>query len=175
MKKISLLKSLLFACLLCTFISAAAQSESSYASLTSSKKKIVEIGDLTAVSGTKETALITLNSTFPDATEISWYNMAKDLLYVAFNTPGKTNRAMFDKKGKMLYNISYYSKEMLPVSVLQKVKDNYYGKSIFGIIEISYNQETVYELVLEGKTTWTNIKIVGNEIMSEKVWRKAKP
>jgi hypothetical protein len=123
----------------------------------------------------KETVLITFHSSFPTATEVTWYNMPKGCLYAAFNTPGKTVRAMFNKKGRMLYSISYYTKEMLPASVLQTVKDNYCGKSIYGITEISYNKEKVYALVLEDQTSWINIKIADNEIMEEKVYRRAKP
>ena len=173
MKKISLLKLLLFVSLLCTGFAAAAQTEASYAALNSSKKTTLKVGTVASMMGLKETVLISLQSSFPDATAVTWYNMAKGHLYVAFNIPGKTSRAMFDKKGKMLYSISYYSKEMLPASVLQKVNDNYCGKSIFGITEISFDHETVYELVLEDKTSWTDVKIVGNKIIEEKVWKKA--
>lgn len=173
MKKISLLKSLLFASLLCTAVDAAAQTEASFASLNSSKRTAVEITTVGPVIGLKETALVNFHSSFPDATEVTWYNMRKGQFYVAFNTPGKSNRAMYNRKGKLVYSISYYTKEMLPTSVLQKVKDNYCGKSIFGIIQISYNQGTVYELVLQDDTSWTDIKISGNQIIEEKVWKKA--
>jgi hypothetical protein len=173
MKQISLLKSLLFASLLCTAISGVAQKEASFASLNSSKKTAVEIETLAPVTGLNKVALVNFHSSFPDATEVSWFNMKKGQLYVAFNTAGKKNRVVYNKKGKILYSISYYSKEMLPASVLQQVKDNYCGKSIFGITEISYNHETVYVLVLEDQTSWTDIKIAGNKIIEEKVWRKA--
>ena len=158
MKKISLLKSLLFASLLSTAIAGAAQTEASFASLNSSKKTGLEIETGVPVTGLKETALVNFNSSFPDATEVTWYNMDKGQLYVAFNTAGKKSRALYNKKGKMLYAISYYSKEMLPASVLQKVKDNYCGKSVFGITEISCNHETVYVLVMEDQTSWKNAK-----------------
>jgi hypothetical protein len=173
MKKISLLKSLLFASLLITAIAAAAQTEISFASLNSSKRTVMEIETVAPVTGLKEIALVNFHFSFPDATEVTWYNMDKGQLYVAFNTAGKQNRAMYNKKGKMFYKISYYSKEMLPASVLKTVKDNYCGKSIFGITEMSYNQQTVYELVLQDDTSWTNIKISGNQIIDEKVWKKA--
>lgn len=173
MKKISLLQSLLFASLLGIAIAGTAQTGASFASLNSSKKPAMEIETVEPVSGLNETARVNFHSTFPDATEVTWYNMAKGQFYVAFNTAGKKNRAMYSKKGKMLYKISYYLKEMLPASVLQKMKDNYCGKSIFGITEISYNHETVYELVLQDDTSWTDIKISGNQIIDEKVWKKA--
>lgn len=175
MKKISLLKSLLFASLLFTVTAAAAQTEVSFASLNSSKRIGMVSETVAPVIALKETVLITFHSSFPTATEVTWYNMPKGCLYAAFNTPGKTVRAMFNKKGRMLYSISYYTKEMLPASVLQTVKDNYCGKSIYGITEISYNKEKVYALVLEDQTSWINIKIADNEIMEEKVYRRAKP
>ena len=175
MKKISLLKSLLSASLLSTAIAGTAQTETSFALLKSPEKTNVEIAAVAPIIVLKEATLITFHSGFPEATNIKWYNMAKGLLHASFNTPGKTNRAMYTKKGKLLYSISYYSKEMLPASVLQEVKDNYSDKSIFGITELNYNGQTVYELLLEDETSWTNIKIAGNEIKDKKVWKKAQP
>jgi hypothetical protein len=175
MKKISLLKSLLFASSLFSTIAGVAQSDVSFASVNSSKKPIVEIATGTTLPVIKETTLASFHSSFPDAKNVAWFDMDNGVLYVVFNTPGKANRAVFDKKGKLIYSLSYYFKEMLPLSVLQNVKANFCGKSIFGVTEIRKDHETVYEIVLEDETSWTHIKIAGDEITKENVWRKVQP
>ena len=170
-----LLKSMLFTSFLCTAIAANAQTEASFASINSPNKKLIKIGTDAPEAVSKGKALTAFQSDFPQATEATWYNNANDASYVVFNTQGKTNRAMFNKKGRMLYRISYYYKEMLPASVVKKVNDTYRDKTIFGITEINYNNDTVYVLVLEDKTHWTNITIAGDNITDEKIWTKTKP
>ncbi|HEU4633131.1 MAG TPA: hypothetical protein VFS22_04055, partial [Flavisolibacter sp.] len=89
-----------------------------------------------------------------------------------FETPGKKNKAGFDKKGKLVYTISNYKEEQLPVPVLLKVKQAYFGRSIFGVTEVNYQGKTAYIIVLEDKTTWLHIKIIGDEMEEEHLYIK---
>ena len=175
MKKISLLQSLLFTSLLTTTIAAKAQADVSFVSLNPAKNTLMAIGTIAPAITLNAKALTAFHSSFPGATNVAWSDNTDGLVYVVFNTLGKTNRAMFNKKGKMLYSISYYRQEMLSNSLIEKVLDNYPGKSIYGITETSCNHETIYQLVLEDKTSWTDVKISGNEIIEERVWRKTQP
>jgi hypothetical protein len=61
---------------------------------------------------------------------------------------------------------------MLPVWVLQKMNEKYAGKNIFGVTEINNNNETSYVLVLEDKSNWFDVTIVGNDIQDVQVWNK---
>jgi hypothetical protein len=173
MKKITFLKLTLFTSLLFSMVAAQAQSENTLASLNPAKKKIVETGSVVSDAGPKGTYLSTFQASFPDATEINWHSYANDLPCVVFNTTGKMNRVFFNKKGKIAYVVSYYSKEMLPAAVLQTMEDFYRDKSIFGVTQISCNNKTAYVLALEDKTSWTDVTIIDNKIESKQVWEKA--
>jgi len=155
------------------FVNSQAQSQNAIASLNlSSKAKIIEIGNETPATTSNATPRTTLHSTFPEVTDDNWFSEKKGFTTVYFKTPGKTNRALFDKKGKIVYTISYYQKEMLPVWVLQKMNEKYAGKNIFGVTEINNNNETSYVLVLEDKSNWFDVTIVGNDIQDVQVWNK---
>jgi hypothetical protein len=52
---------------------------------------------------------------------------------------------------------------------LMKVKENYFGKSIFGVTEVNYAGKTAYLIILEDKTSWLHIKIIDDEMIVEKV------
>jgi len=119
-------------------------------------------------------AVSTLNSMFNDATEVIWGTYGKNLPIAYFKTVGKANRARFDKKGKLVAMFSYYQEEQLPTSVLLKVKQAYYSKNIFAVTEVNYDRKTAYLIILEDKTSWLHIKIVGDEMEEEKVLLKPK-
>lgn len=176
MRHKTLLQQILFSSLLLVFVGTQAKSQDAIASLNfSAKEKVMEITDETPNTTLRTTPFSTLHSIFPQVTDDNWYAGSKGTTNVYFKTPGKTNRAVFDKKGKMVYTISYYQKEMLPVWVLQKINDKYAGKSIFGVIEVNDASGTSYVLVLEDKSSWIDVTIVGKEIQDEQVWNKANP
>ena len=174
MKKNTLFNSMLLSSLLFMILAAHAQAQDAIASLNFSTKKIMDIGSSTPDAAVKATPLNTFHSIFPEATEDRWYADDKGFTNVYFKTTGKTNRVCFNKKGKIIYSISYYQKEMLPVWVLQKVNDLYADKTIFGVTETTDHNGTTYVLVLEGKTSWVDVTITGNEIQDEQVWDKSK-
>ena len=122
--------------------------------------------------GPAEKALNSFNRMFANATQVSWATEDKGRPIVFFETPGKKNRAGFDKKGNLVYTISYYTEEQLPVPVLLKVKQTYYGKSIFCVTEVNYLGKTAYLIILEDRTSWLHIKIIGDEMEEERVLTK---
>jgi hypothetical protein len=109
---------------------------------------------------------------FGNAANVSWAPEDKGQSLVYFETPGKKNRAGFDKKGNLVYTISNYREEQLPQDILLKVKESYFGRSIFCVTEVNYDGKTAYLIVLEDKTTWLHIKIVGDEMIEEKLFTK---
>lgn len=120
-----------------------------------------------------EKALGIFNKMFSNARNVSWKTDRKGLLTVYFETEGKIQRAGFDKKGNLDYTISYYREEQLPKPILLKVKQTYFGKSIFCVTELTYLGVTAYLIILEDKTSWLHIKIIGDEMVEEKVFLKA--
>jgi hypothetical protein len=173
MKKITFLKPALFTSMLISVAFAQAQNNDAIASLNLPKNKIIENGNITSDAAPKGTPRATFHAAFPDATEVSWFSYAKGLACVAFNTTGKMNRVFFDRKGRIAYLLSYYSKEMLPLSVLNTINQNYGNTSVFGVTEIRCEHKIAYIVALEDKTSWTDLTIIDNKIEGTEVWRKA--
>ena len=112
------------------------------------------------------------NKLFSDAENIRWWN-EKNNQIVYFKRKGKATRAVFAKNGDLKFAITTYTEEYLPGEILLKVKENYYGKSIFGVTEVQAEDKTAYVITLEDKTSWSTIKVLDGEITLEHVWRKA--
>jgi hypothetical protein len=129
-------------------------------------------GSLPGTVAPNEKAETMFKKMFGNATNVSWSTEDKGLPLVYFETPGKKNRAGFDKKGNLVYTISSYREEQLPQEVLLRVKESYYGRSIFCVTEVNCDGKTAYLIVLEDRTTWLHIKIVGDEMIEEKLFTK---
>ena len=109
---------------------------------------------------------------FAGANNVIW-SKDKNVDRVYFQTKGKTTRAAFNQKGQFLYSISTYHEELLPQDILLMVKGTYYGKSIFGVTEVSALGKTAYIIILEDKTSWLHVKVLDGEMTEEKVLLKA--
>jgi hypothetical protein len=118
--------------------------------------------------GPNEKSVLIFNKMFGNATNVLWSTEGKGLPIAYFDLPGKKNRAGFDKKGNLVYTISYYKEEQLPKPVLLKVKETYFGKNIYCVTEVNYDGKTAYLIILEDKTSWLHIKIVGDEMVEER-------
>jgi len=173
MKKISFPKiPFLALCLLGSSVIYSQTSNDAIAKLDlSSKQKNGKSPDV-AIGTLNEKAVTVFNTKFTNATNIVWTTIGKNMPYVYFETPGKTHRAAFTKKGKLLYTISYYHEAQLPSNVLFQVKDTYFGKSIFCVTEVNVDEKTAYLIILEDKTSWLHIKIVDGEMIVEHVFTK---
>jgi hypothetical protein len=126
----------------------------------------------TEVAAPNEKSVLIFNKMFGNATNVLWSTEGKGLPIAYFDLPGKKNRAGFDKKGNLVYTISYYKEEQLPKPVLLKVKETYFGKNIYCVTEVNYDGKTAYLIILEDKTSWLHIKIVGDEMVEERVMIK---
>lgn len=172
MKQISFIKTAFFFLIIAGNSIAYAQvNENDVVSLSPSRKpKTDPISGLAA--GPTEKVLGVFNRTFTNASSVSWSTEKNGLPIAFFETPGKKNRAGFDKKGNLVYTISSYKEEQLPVSVLMKVKQTYFGRSIFCVTEVNYDGKTAYLIILEDRTTWLHIKVIGDEMEEEHLYIK---
>src|SRR5215831_12767837 len=109
---------------------------------------------------------------FKDAKNVIWTKDKHNIDRVYFEKNGKVTRAAFNEKGQFLYSISTYGEDLLPIEVLSQVKNAYYGKSIFGVTEVSALGKSAYLIILEDKTSWLHIKVVDGEMTEEKALLK---
>ena len=113
------------------------------------------------------------NRMFNNVSKVMWTKDKHGIDRVYFERTGKVTRAAFNRKGQFLYSITTYGEEYLPEDVLYLVKKSYYGRSIFGVTEVSALDKTAYLVILEDKTTWLHIKVLDGEISEEKLLLKA--
>ena len=120
---------------------------------------------------TNSKVLNSFNKMFAGASNVQWSTDRK-YARVYFEAKGKTVRATFNHRGQFLYSITNYGEELLPESVLMLVKRTYYGRSIFGVTEVSALGKTAHIIVLQDKTTWLHIKVIDGEIEENNLYRR---
>jgi len=123
-------------------------------------------------SGISTKVIANFDHMFKGAKNVIWSKNKHNVDRVYFETPGKVTRAAFNQKGQFLYSITTYGEELLPQEVLVQVKNTYYGRSIFGVTEVSAMGKSAYLIILEDKTSWLHIKVLDGEISEEKFYLK---
>jgi hypothetical protein len=120
-----------------------------------------------------EKVLKAFNETFMKATDVVWHE-TQNLYEASFKQSEIITRAIYDTDGNLLRTTRYYSQEDLPVNILTNVKKKYAGKSIFGVTEISTEDEVTYHITLQDEKNWYVVKANnwGNLELSKK-YRKA--
>jgi hypothetical protein len=104
-----------------------------------------------------EKVLKAFKETFIDAENVTWQEM--DNSYRAnFKLSEIQVRAMYDDEGNLLETIRYYGEKNLPANILAKIKKNYAGKEVFGVTEISSNEEVSYYVTLRDEKNWYQVK-----------------
>ena len=116
-----------------------------------------------------EKVLKSFKETFANAEEVKW--LEYDNYYtVSFVSNGIRAKVNYDKEGNMLGSTRYYDPSKLPLNVLNKVKKAYPKKTLFGVTEITSNNEVNYYIKMECEKYWTTIKVddAGNSSMYER-------
>jgi len=104
-----------------------------------------------------EKILKAFKQTFIYAEDVVWQE--KDNSYQVNFWQGEINiRARYNEQGKLLGTIRYYYEKQLPPSVLAKVKNKYSGKTIFGVTEVSSDEELNYFITLRDDKNWYTVK-----------------
>jgi len=116
-----------------------------------------------------EKILKSFKETFSYAEDVIW--MEKDNIYQANFWQGQINiRAKYDEQGNLLSTIRYYFEKQLPPNIVSRLKKNYPGKSIFGVTEISSEDDLTYYITMQDDKNWYTIKsdVYGNSQQTEK-------
>lgn len=116
-----------------------------------------------------EKVLKSFKETFANAEEVKW--LEYDNYYtVSFVSGGIRAKVNYDKEGNMLGSTRYYDPAKLPLNILNKVKKSYPKQSLYGVTEITANNEIHYYIKMEDAKFWTTIKVddSGNSSLYEK-------
>ena len=105
-----------------------------------------------------EKVLNLFNKTFTSAEHVKW-DEYKDYYSVRFIHNGIRTIVNYDKGGNMMSSIRYYHPDMLPLNIIGKMKKDYPAASLFGVTEITVNNDVAYFVKLEDKKHWITLKV----------------
>lgn len=113
--------------------------------------------------------LKSFTETFSFAEDVVWQE-DNHLFQANFWQGGINIRARYDDQGNLLETIRYYFEKQLPPMVLSRLKKKYTGKAIFGVTEISSDENTSYFVTLQDEKNWYTVKadVYGNLQQTER-------
>src|SRR5678816_690557 len=128
-------------------------------------KKLIILTALFAALSTKassppevtEKVLKAFSETFIKATDIVWHEV-KNLYEASFKQSDIISRAIYDKEGNLLRTTRYYSQENLPINIITKLQKRYAGKSVYGVTELSTEDQVSYHITMQDEKNWYIIK-----------------
>jgi hypothetical protein len=104
-----------------------------------------------------EKVLKAFSETFMKATEVVWHEV-QNLYEASFKQSEVISRAIYDQDGNLLRTTRYYSQENLPINILTKIQKRYAGKSIYGVTELSTEDQVSYYITMQDEKNWYIIK-----------------
>lgn len=107
-----------------------------------------------------EKVLKSFNSTFSSPSEVRWFDHA-NYFEVTFVQSEIRSNVKYDMEGNFLNSTRYYKEQQLPTNILYKLKKRYPGKNIFGVTEITSNEDINYYIKLEDSKNWITVKVDG--------------
>jgi hypothetical protein len=116
-----------------------------------------------------EKVLKAFHQTFTGAEDVTW-NETETNCQASFKISEVQVRALYDNEGNLLETVRYYGEKNLPLNVLTKLKRRYAGKEVFGVTEISSENDIAYHIVLKDDKNWYKVKAdpYGNLQQTEK-------
>ena len=101
-----------------------------------------------------------------------WFKANKNYL-VKFMIYNEENRALFTKRGNLVYHISYGYEKNLPEDLRNQVKASYNGYEITRAIKVTESNRIIWVVNLEKENELALIRIEGDEI--EEIQRLRSP
>ncbi|HYM95176.1 MAG TPA: hypothetical protein VET23_13625 [Chitinophagaceae bacterium] len=122
-----------------------------------------------------EKVLKAFKETFTYAEKVVWHDYENK--YQADFWQNSINvRAKYDEDGNLLETTRYYFEKDLPPNILGKLKKKYSDKDIFGVTEITSDNDLSYYISLKDDINWYTVKsdAFGNLQLQEK-YKRAEP
>jgi len=110
---------------------------------------------------------------FKNATDIRWFEL-DDKYMVKFSQGGRATRALYDKKGTLVYSIAEGNEKSLPTDLRKMVKASYIDFDITKAIEVTTLGKTAWIVKLEDETQLITVKIVEGEMEETENFHKSK-
>jgi hypothetical protein len=118
-----------------------------------------------------EKVLKIFHAAFPEVKQPVWYTYENYYEVFFVNADSSSCRIDYAPDGTVLNTTRYYKEANLSPVVRAAVNEKYPGKNIFGITEVSNNENITYYIVLEDSNHWYNIEsnATGNITLNKKL------
>lgn len=116
-----------------------------------------------------ERVLKAFKETFQAAKNVKWQEYS-DYYTVSFDNSGTFSRINYDKSGNITGSTRYYAPNLLPLNILTKLKRENAKKELYGVTEVTVEDEMVYFVKLYDAKHWVTLKVdtEGNSEVYEK-------
>ena len=104
-----------------------------------------------------EKVLKAFNETFMKATDVVWHEV-KNFYEASFKQSEIISRAIYDQDGNLVRTTRYYSQENLPINILTKLQKRFAGKTVYGVTELSMEDQVSYQITMQDEKNWYIIK-----------------
>lgn len=122
-----------------------------------------------------EKVLKAFKETFTNAEKVVWHDL--DDQYQANFWQNSINvRVRYDDDGNLLETTRYYYEKDLPPIILSKLKKKYPERTVYGVTEITTQDEVTYYISMNDDKNWYSVKAdaVGNMEQTDK-YKRAEP
>lgn len=103
-----------------------------------------------------EKVLKQFSASFPTVMDAKWFE-GDNYYDVYFEKDETKYNIRYDRNGKILSTRNYFPGSKLSPFLKSKVAEKFPNKTIFGVTEITNSEEMYFVIVLEDKTSWTNV------------------
>jgi len=104
-----------------------------------------------------EKVLKAFSETFMKATDVVWHEV-KNFYEASLKQSEIISRAIYDQDGNLVRTTRYYSQENLPINILTKLQKRFAGKSVYGVTELSMEDQVSYQITMQDEKSWYIIK-----------------
>lgn len=94
---------------------------------------------------------------FQQVSKVYWHKEGHNFI-AYFIQDEITHSLAYNGKGNLLGGIRYYTEKYLPFAVRTKVQKQFRALSIYGVTEVNFEGETVYEIYLQNADTLLTIR-----------------
>ena len=104
-----------------------------------------------------EKVLKAFKETFANAKDVVW-NEYENYYQANFKLDEIQVRAQYDENGSLLRTMRYYGEKFLLPNIVSRLKKKYGSKEVFGVTEITTDNEVNFVVTLRDEKNWYIIK-----------------
>jgi hypothetical protein len=109
---------------------------------------------------------------FKNAVDPRWYKIAEDYL-VKFIMENQEQSALFNKRGTLIYHITYGTEKNLPTDIRRQIKSIYVDYKITSAFSIKESDRFIWVVNLENEKNMLVVKVEDGEIEEAKNYKKS--